>query len=85
MVTPLHKRIKKYKEGLNPMVIYLYVKKQRHAADLMLGVQTEKDNAIVPMLIPYGLDMRKHTLALRAWRELYFMGYRTRQKVVLNE
>lgn len=31
------------------------------------------------------LDARLNVLALMAWRELYYMGYKTRQKVVLHE
>ena len=85
MVKPYHLRIRKYAEGLNPMVIYLYVKKQRNQADMIIGVQTLKDMAINPILIPYELDARLNVLALMAWRELYYMGYKTRQQVVLNE
>jgi hypothetical protein len=85
MVKPVQRRITKYAEGLDPRVIYLYLKRQRHKGDLIIGVQTLKDIAVNELLIPYDLDARLNQLALIAWRELYYMKYKTKQKVVLNE
>jgi hypothetical protein len=82
---PVQRRITKYAEGLDPRVIYLYVKKQRHKGDVAIGITTLKDEAINPILIPYDLDARFNQLALIAWRELYFMKYKTKQTVVLHE
>jgi hypothetical protein len=81
----IQQRVKKYAEGLNPLVIYLYVKKQRNQGDMIIGVQTLKDMDINPILTPYNLDARKNILALFAWRELYWMGFKAHQKVKLNE
>ena len=78
-------RVTKYVAGLNPMEIYLRIKKLRHSADLIIGVQTLKDEAVNLILEGYELDARLNVLALMAWRELYYMAYKTKQKVTINE
>lgn len=75
----------KYAAGLDPLEIYLKIKKQKNLQDMIIGVQTLKDEALNALLIPYDLDTRLNVLALRAWRELYFMRYKSKQKVVISE
>ena len=75
----------KFSANLDPTAIYLSVKKQMHTQDMIIGVQTLKDMAIAPIMAGYELDARGRTLALIAWRELYFMAYKRKQKVVKVE
>ena len=67
------------------MEIYLKVKKQRHASDIVIGIQTEKDMAINAILLDFNLDARQNQLALMCWREMYFMRYKSKQKVHIIE
>lgn len=78
-------RVAKYVAGLDPMEIYLRIKKLRHSADLIIGVQTLKDIAVNNILADYELDARLNVLALMAWRELYYMFYKTKQQVTISE
>ena len=83
------KRIQKYAAGLDPIEIYLKLKKQKRAGVKAIGIQTLKDIAVQPIIIKYQdlgqLDARKTYLAMEAWRQLYFIYYRTKQKTVMVE
>lgn len=78
-------RTTKYAAGLDPIEIYLKIKRQKHRFDQIVWIMTHKDLAIQPILISYGLDARLNMLAMEAWRELYYMGYKTKQKLKKNE
>ena len=75
----------KYAAGLNPLEIFLKVKKQMHRTDAIIGVQTLKDMAVNALLEPYDLDARLNVLGLMAWRELYYMRFKSKQVVVISE
>jgi hypothetical protein len=80
MVKSATDRSKKYKEKTDAIQLYLQIKALKRAKYLdiwkLFGVQTEKDTAIESILSGYTLDLRQHKLALKAWRELYFKGYK---------
>ena len=85
MVKSHSERTENYVAGLNPLSIYLMLKRQRNQADKSQSIQAIKDEFIVPLIERYGLDMRKRMFALEAWRKLYFIYYETKQVVTKIE
>lgn len=82
MVKSHVERGENYVAGVDALSIYLKVKKRVHQVDKCTNVQTLKDVFAVPLIESYNLDSRLNRIALEAWRQLYYLGYSTKQVVV---
>lgn len=72
-------RIKRYNTGIDPLSIFLKVKKQNQRVGKPIFIKTEKDNALEIILNEYELDARQKTLAQQAFMELFYKGYHSQQ------
>lgn len=79
MVKAATLRTKQYSDKNNETLVYLTIKALKRARfvniNKVIGVQTLKDEAIIPILDSYSLNTRQRRLAIEAWRKLYFKGY----------
>ena len=80
MVRKAEARIKKYSAKIASIPVYIRRKRVKFLPIKKFTADTEKDAIITELWRKYGLDLRKRTLAMEAFRELYFMYYRTLQK-----
>jgi hypothetical protein len=75
----LLQRLSSYNAGIDPIVVYLNIKRDIHSVAKPFTVHTLKDLDFDVMIQPYTLDARMMTIAKTAWTELYYKFYRTRQ------
>lgn len=79
MVRSAIDRINHYNAGIDPLSIYLKVKKQNQRVGKPIFIKTEKDNALAIILQEFELDAREKTLAQQAFMELYYKGYHSQE------
>ncbi|MFH8038863.1 MAG: hypothetical protein QXJ14_02535 [Candidatus Aenigmatarchaeota archaeon] len=85
MVKKARRRIKKYKAGIEPISVYLKIKKYKFIPLKPLFVHSLKDQVFEEILNKYNLNEREKTLSIEAWRELYYTFYETLQKVKIEK
>jgi len=81
MVRKTKTRLAMYSAGIDPTSVYLKVKKYRFIPLKPITVHSVKDEFFETLKSEYNLDARQLLLAQEAWKELYWKGYNTLQKM----
>jgi hypothetical protein len=85
MVKKTKARLDKYSAGIDPINVYLKVKKYKFIPLKPITLHSMKDEFFETLKSEYELDARQLLLSQEAWKELYWLGYNTLQKMKKEE